>query len=122
MSAEPSSGGTGVKYWAFLSYSHQDNLETRKDGQRCRIRWAEWLHDTLENYGVPAEFRDRVTATGEPMPDRFFPVFQDEKELPINADLAESIRRALERVALPDRDLLATRSYLALCQRRGALL
>ena len=84
-------------YWAFLSYSHQDNLETRKDGTRGCIRWAEWLHEALEQYRVPKEFRDRTTATGEKMPERFFPVFQDEKELPINADLGESIRKALER-------------------------
>ena len=72
--------GAGFKYWAFLSYSHQDNLETRKDGERGRIQWAEWLHDALENYRVPAEFRERTTTTGEPMPDRFFPVFQDENQ------------------------------------------
>jgi WD40 repeat protein len=84
-------------YWAFLSYSHQDNLETRKDGTRGCIRWAEWLHEALEQYRVPKEFRDRTTATGEKMPERFFPVFQDEKELPINADLGDSIRKALER-------------------------
>jgi hypothetical protein len=34
-----------MKYWAFLSYSHQDNLETRADESRGHIRWAEWLHD-----------------------------------------------------------------------------
>ena len=60
MSAEPEPPtGAGFKYWAFLSYSHQDNLETRKDGERGRIQWAEWLHDALENYRVPPEFRGR---------------------------------------------------------------
>ena len=111
MSLEPDSKGTGFKYWAFLSDSHQDNLETRKDGQRGRIRWAEWLHDALENYRVPAEFRDRITSTGEPMPERFFPVFQDEKELPINADLGESIRTALHE----------SRFLIVVCSPRAAV-
>jgi WD40 repeat protein len=111
MSLEPDSKGTGFKYWAFLSYSHQDNLETRKDGQRGRIRWAEWLHEALENYRVPAEFRDRTTSTGEPMPERFFPVFQDEKELPINADLGESIRTALRE----------SRFLIVVCSPRAAV-
>jgi WD40 repeat protein len=103
--------GAGFKYWAFLSYSHQDNLETRKDGERGRIQWAEWLHDALENYRVPAEFRGRIAATGEPMPERFFPVFQDEKELPINADLGESIRTALRE----------SRFLIVVCSPRAAV-
>jgi WD40 repeat protein len=108
---EPDPTGAGFKYWAFLSYSHQDNLETRKDGERGRIQWAEWLHDALENYRVPAEFRERTTATGEPMPDRFFPVFQDEKELPINADLGESIRIAVRE----------SRFLIVVCSPRAAV-
>src|SRR5438067_2096151 len=112
MSAEPEPPtGAGFKYWAFLSYSHQDNLETRKDGERGRIQWAEWLHDALENYRVPPEFRGRIAATGEPMPDRFFPVFQDEKELPINADLGESIRTALRE----------SRFLIVVCSPRAAV-
>ena len=111
MSSEPDSKGTGFKYWAFLSYSHQDNLATRQAGQRDCIRWAEWLHNALERYRVPNEFRDRHTTTGEPMPDRFFPVFQDEKELPINADLGESIRRALE----------GSRFLIVICSPRSAI-
>jgi len=99
-----------LKYWAFLSYSHQDNLETRQDGKRGCIRWAEWLHDGLETYSVPADFRSRATATGEPMPERFFPVFQDEKELPINANLGESIRTALEQ----------SRFLIVICSPRSA--
>jgi hypothetical protein len=98
------------KYWAFLSYSHQDNVETRADGSRGHIRWAEWLHDSLETYRVPAEFRMRQTRIGEPMPERFYPVFQDEKELPINADLGESIRSALRQ----------SRFLIVICSPRSA--
>jgi WD40 repeat protein len=98
------------KYWAFLSYSHQDNIETRRDGTTGHVRWAEWLHDSLETYRVPSEFRTRQTRTGEPMPERFFPVFQDEKELPINADLGESIRIGLEQ----------SRFLIVICSPRSA--
>lgn len=98
------------RYWAFLSYSHQDNLETRSGGERHCLRWAEWLHNSLEVYRVPVEFRTRMIATGEPMPERFFPVFQDEKELPLNADLGESIRRALEQ----------SRFLIIICSPRSA--
>ena len=44
------------------------------------------------------------------MPERFFPVFQDEKELPINADLVAQIRRALER----------SRFLVVICSPRSA--
>jgi len=30
------------KYWAFISYSHQDNLATRGDGSDDHIQWANW--------------------------------------------------------------------------------
>lgn len=89
--------GGGYKYWAFLSYSHQDNVSVRADGSPGCVRWAEWLHKELESYVVPGEFLNRQTRTGEPMTRRFFPVFQEEKELPIDADLGDSIRTALEQ-------------------------
>jgi MTH538 TIR-like domain (DUF1863) len=98
------------KYWAFLSYSHQDNLHERADGTKGHIRWAEWLHESLETWKVPKEFRLRQTRTGEPMPKRFFPVFQDEKELPLNSNLASSIRTALEE----------SRFLIVICSPRSA--
>jgi WD40 repeat protein len=101
---------TEFKYWAFLSYSHQDNLETRHDGTKGHVRWAEWLHDSLETYKVPAEFRSRQARTGEAMPERFYPAFQDEKELPINADLGQSIRTALRE----------SRFLIVICSPRSA--
>jgi len=83
-------------YWAFVSYSHQDNLEQRRSGESDCVRWGEWLHKGLESYRVPKVFGDRITPTGEAMPTRFFPVFQDEKELPLNSDLAGAIAEGLE--------------------------
>lgn len=89
--------GDNYKYWAFLSYSHQDNITARANGRGDCVRWAEWLHNALETYRVPPGFSNHRTLTGESMPQRFFPVFQDEKELPINAHLGESIQQALRQ-------------------------
>ena len=99
-----------AKYWAFLSYSHQDNLVKRKDSVAAHYRWAEWLHEALENWHVPAEFKQRRLPGDVAMPERFFPVFQDEKELPLNADLAGSIRTALEE----------SRFLIVICSPRSA--
>ncbi|MEO6740018.1 MAG: TIR domain-containing protein [Chthoniobacteraceae bacterium] len=102
--------GDDFKYWAFISYSHQDNLAERKSGERDCVRWGEWLHRELETYRVPAAFRGRTTPTGEPMPARLFPVFQDEKELPLNPDLAGTIADALRQ----------SRFLIVLCSPRSA--
>jgi|GEM_PF-3117158 len=85
------------KYWAFISYSHQDNLLTRGDGGTDHIRWANWLHEQLETFRVPDGYRERLTHTGESMPERFFPTFRDEAELPTSHDLGTQVRDALER-------------------------
>ncbi|MFZ2089912.1 MAG: hypothetical protein WAU47_15195, partial [Desulfobaccales bacterium] len=60
------------KYWAFISYSHQDE------------KWAAWLHKGLETYRIPqnlvgGEERDF------PVPKKIFPVFRDREELPTSA-------------------------------------
>lgn len=85
------------KYWAFISYSHQDNILTRGDGSSGHIQWANWLHEQLETYRIPDGYLDRIICTGEPMPERFFPVFRDEAELPTSHDLGGQIRDALVR-------------------------
>jgi WD40 repeat protein len=85
------------QYWAFISYSHQDNLATRGDGTGDHIPWANWLHEELETFRIPDGYRDRLTRSGEPMPERFFPTFRDEPELPTSHDLGGQIRDALDR-------------------------
>ena len=84
-------------YWAFISYSHQNNLPVRGDGSGDHIPWANWLHEQLETFRIPDGYRDRTTRTGEPMPERFFPAFRDEAELPTSHDLGGQIRDALAR-------------------------
>lgn len=85
------------KYWAFISFSHQDNQFTRADGKGDYICWAKWLHDRIETFPIPAAYRDRLTPTGEPMPENFCPSFRDEAELTPGNDLGGKIREALER-------------------------
>ncbi len=79
-----------MKYWAFISYSHQDN-------RREHNAWADWLHEAIENFSVPAELVGKANRHGETLPERLFPSFQDEKELQTSADLGESIRDALRQ-------------------------
>ena len=76
-------------YWCFLSYRHADNKNVGR-------QWATWLHQTIENYEVPADLAGQVNGRGETIPQRIFPVFRDEEELPIDADLSSSIYRALD--------------------------
>lgn len=64
-----------MKYRAFLSYSHRDS------------DWANWLHERFESWKTPPDL------TG--VPDRLFPIFQDEKELPSSSDLGRQIQEAL---------------------------
>ena len=85
------------KYWAFISYSHEDNRPVRGDGSGDHIPWANWLHEQLEIFRIPDGYRDRTMRSGEPMPDRFFPTFRDEAELPTSHDLGGQTRDAFAR-------------------------
>ena len=71
------------RYWAFISYSHQDE------------RWATWLHKKLERYRVPGRLVGRATSAGT-VPKRIYPVFRDREELPGSSDLGEKISAALQ--------------------------
>ena len=85
------------KYWAFISYSHQDN------------QWAAWLHKGLETYRVP----QRLVGGEErafPMPKKIFPVFRDREELPTSADLGQQINLALRQ----------SRYLIVICSPRSA--
>ena len=104
---------TPLRYHAFLSYSHQDNLPRRAGdppGAPRRIAWADWLHHALETYRVPRAFIGRLNRLGEPIPARLVPCFQDEKELPTEARLQGAIEEALR----------ASRYLIVLCSPRSA--
>src|SRR5438445_7139656 len=72
------------KYWAFISYSHQDE------------DWAKWLHKSLETYRVPRKLVGRESE-GDEIPKRLFPVFRDRDELPGASDLGGKIQLALSQ-------------------------
>lgn len=91
------------EYQAFISYRHMDNEEEGR-------QWASWLHLALETYEVPAELADETNELGQPIPERIYPVFRDEEDLPADADLANAIRSAVER----------SQCLIALCSPRSA--
>lgn len=81
------------RYAMFISYRHADNLEMGR-------KWATWLHETVENYEIPADLIGKTNLRGEAVPASLYPVFRDEEELPADADLSTNIRRALENSGL----------------------
>ncbi len=102
-----------LRYHAFLSYSHQDNVARRSDDApdtQRHIAWANWLHNELETYKVPKEFVGRPNRLGEAIPARLVPCFQDEKELPTEARLQNAIEEALR----------ASRYLIVLCSPRSS--
>ena len=71
-------GSPGFRYYAFISYSHQDKT------------WADWLHKALETYAVPKRLVGQITTTG-PIPRRLTPIFRDRDELASAHDLGRKI-------------------------------
>jgi len=99
------------KYWAFLSYSPQDNCEKRPDTQDVsRLCWGDWLHDALQTFSIPAEFIGQINGRGEIIPERIHPIFRDEQELPGDAGLSADVREALEQ----------SRCLVVICSPRSA--
>jgi len=91
------------EYWAFISYRHLDNQQSGR-------QWATWLHQQLESYEVPEDLIGKTNERGDVIPERIFPVFRDEEELPADADLGSAIRAAVER----------SRYMIVLCSPRSA--
>src|SRR5688500_16598638 len=74
--------GAGMRYRAFISYSHKD------------ARWARWLHRTLEGYQLPRRLRGTVGEFGA-LPDRLRPIFRDRDDLASVGGLTPKIQAAL---------------------------
>ncbi|MDO8310936.1 MAG: TIR domain-containing protein [Sideroxyarcus sp.] len=85
------------KYWAFISYSHQDKA------------WGDWLHKSLETYRVPKRLIGRASRDGT-VPKRLYPIFRDREELPTSADLGGNINQAL----------VHSRYLIVICSPRSA--
>jgi len=92
---------TPRSYWCFVSYRHADNKEPGR-------QWATWLHQAIETYEVPDDLVGQTNERGDVIPERIFPVFRDEEELPVDADLASPIYRALD----------ASKSLVVICSPR----
>jgi len=87
----------GYKYWAFISYSHQDRA------------WGDWLHKTLETYRVPSRLVGRESRDGQ-VPKRLFPIFRDRDELPSSANLGDVLNESLRQ----------SRYQIVICSPRAA--
>lgn len=74
----------GFRYWAFISYSHQDQA------------WGRWLHRALETYRIPSRLVGQPVAAGT-IPARLAPVFRDRDELPTATDLDRTVAEALRQ-------------------------
>ncbi len=86
------------KYWAFLSYSHQDNHSPRSGTpEATHLCWGDWLHDALKTFSIPAEFAGQINGRGEIIPQQIHPIYQAELELSADANLSASVRKALEQ-------------------------
>lgn len=88
MSTPSSPAAAPREYWCFISYRHADNKEPGR-------QWATWLHQALETYEVPADLAGTRNQRGDVIPERIFPVFRDEEELPADARLSTPIEAAL---------------------------
>ncbi len=91
-------GEDSYKYWAFISYSHQDDAV------------ASWMHRRVERYRVPGRL------VGAPCrewtaPKRILPVFRDREELPGSSALGGKLEEALR----------ASRYLLVVCSPNSAV-
>jgi len=85
-------------YYAYLSYSRQDNSEPPADSPAApRRHWGHWLDEALKTFDIPPEFVGQINGRGEIIPERIAPVFQDETELPEDGALSAEHCQALEQ-------------------------
>lgn len=70
-------------YWAFISYSSKD------------LKWAKWLHKSLETYRLPKKFVGQQIPSGDPAPKRFHPIFHDREDLPASSDITKELEKIL---------------------------
>lgn len=86
-----------MRYAAFISYNHRDR------------KVAGWLHRALETYRFSRRLHGHLTPFG-PLGLKLPPIFRDREELAAAADLAASVREALEQAA----------SLIVICSPDGA--
>ncbi|MEO5345650.1 MAG: TIR domain-containing protein [Magnetococcus sp. YQC-9] len=86
------------RYWAFISYSHQDKA------------WGDWLHRGLDSYRTPGQLVGKTTNRGYETPAKLYPIFRDREELPTSADLNHAITTALNQ----------SRYLIVICSLRSA--
>jgi tetratricopeptide (TPR) repeat protein len=73
----------GIKYCAFLSYSHDDH------------GWAQWLHAQLEGFRIDKDLVGREASAG-PVPATLRPVFRDRADFSGGHNLTDATIAALD--------------------------
>ncbi len=73
-----------LRYWAFLSYSRDDEPLAR------------WLHRRLERFRVPRRLRENAVPSGGRAPERLRPIFRDQEELAASPDLGHQLEQAIQ--------------------------
>lgn len=89
---------TEHRYFAFISYSRQDEASAR------------WLHRALENYRLPRGLHPAALSGASGSPTRLRPVFRDEDELSASSDIGGALRERLAQ----------SRHLLLLCSSASA--
>src|SRR6185503_4515870 len=74
------------KYRAFLSYAHAD------------VRWAKWLHASLEGFRVDKDLVGRETRLGS-VPKALRPIFRDREDFSGGHSLTDATIAALDASA-----------------------
>lgn len=90
-------GEETYRYWAFLSYSHQDG------------RWARWLHRQLETARIDKDLIGRDTSRGA-VPRSLRPIFLDRQDFAAGPQLGDQTSAALE----------ASRALIVVCSPAAA--
>lgn len=86
-----------MRYWAFISYAHEDE------------RWAAWLQRALESYRLPRRLLQSEKYRGA-LPRRLVPVFRDREDLSSASNLTEQVQAALE----------SSQALVVICSRAAA--
>lgn len=98
-------------YWAFLSYSPQDNREQRPGATKAgHLRWADRLREALKSFPIPAELTNQINSRGEIIPGRIDTVYQPAPPPAEGTPLSEEARGALEQ----------SRCLIVICSPRSA--
>ncbi len=97
------------QHWAFLSFSRQDNSESRPHDRELRRQcWGDGLLTAVKNFRVPPEFAGQPNGRGEIIPENLDAILSAESD--DAAELSAESRQALKH----------SRCLVVICSPRSA--